>query len=200
MSSKRQDICIFSESIDFLIYFTYERWTNDICFSEMLSWILIFFRSCRRSETVNGAAVFGGGAVRRDLPLILRVVPGLAVGFFTNLFGSRFNVEDMYFGFVNIVVAIAAAFFANKGYYEKFSKVLITIPFIIFMTSFFGTLIRESLMPMNAFNSLEQVQDHFLSNFFTEFPDKSFAILLTFFLLKITPPDLKESFRVFGKM
>ena len=127
-------------------------------------------------------------------------VPGIAVGFFTNLFGSGFNMEEMYFGFVSIVIAIAVAFFANKGYYEKFSKVLVIIPLIVFMTSFLGTLIEELLMPMNAFYSSEQIREHFLNNFFVEFPDKGLAILASFFLLKIIPPDIKKSFRMFGKM
>ena len=65
-------------------------------------------------------------------------VPGIAVGFFTNIFGSGFNIEEMYFGFVSITVAIASAFFADKGYYEKLSKTLLIIPFIVLMTSFFG--------------------------------------------------------------
>ena len=46
-------------------------------------------------------------------------VPGIAVGFFTNLIGSGFNVDEMYFGLVNIIVAIMSAFFYKQGYYEK---------------------------------------------------------------------------------
>lgn len=127
-------------------------------------------------------------------------VPGIAVGFFTNIFGSGFNIDEMYFGFVSIMVAIATAFFADKGYYQKLSKTLLIIPFIVLMTSLFGVLIEELLMPLNAFHSLDRVQEHFIENFFIEIPDKAPAILVTFFLLKIIPPDIKEQFRSFGKM
>ena len=126
-------------------------------------------------------------------------VPGIAVGFFTNIFISQFHVEDMYYGFVSILVAMASAFFANKGYFQKISKTLLIIPFIVFMTSFFGVLIEELLTPMNAFHSFERVQEHFLENFSKEFLDKGTAILASFFLLKIIPPDLKDSFRLMGK-
>ncbi len=127
-------------------------------------------------------------------------VPGIAVGFFTNIFSSGFNVEYMYFGFVSILVAISVAFLADKGYYDKLSKALLTIPLIVLMTSFFGVLIEELLMPMNAFHSLDRVQEHFIENFFVELPDKAPAVLATFFLLKIMPPDIKEQFRLLGKM
>ena len=126
-------------------------------------------------------------------------VPGIAVGFFTNLFGSGLSVDDMYFSFVSILVAISVSFFAHKGYFEKFSKVLTIIPAIVLLSSIFGVLIEELLTPMNTFHSLDRVQEHFLRNFFIELPDKSLAIVASFFLLKIIPPDVKERFRRLGK-
>lgn len=126
-------------------------------------------------------------------------VPGIAVGFFTNIFISQFHVEDMYYGFVSILVAMASAFFADKGYFQKLSKTLLIIPLIVFMSSFFGVLLEELLTPLNAFYSLERVLDHFLENFSREFLDKASAILVSFFLLKIIPPDLKDGFRLMGK-
>ena len=126
-------------------------------------------------------------------------VPGIAVGFFTNLFSSGFNINEMYFGFVSIFVAMVVAFFANKGYFEKLSKTLFIIPFIVLMTSFFGMIIEELIAPMNAFHSLERVTEHFLKDFSIELPDKATAILVSFFLMKLIPPDLKESFRLLGK-
>lgn len=126
-------------------------------------------------------------------------VPGIAVGFFTNLVGSGLNVDDMYFSFVSILVAITAAFFAQKGYFEKFSKVLLIIPAIVLLSSIFGVLIEELLTPMNTFHSLERIQEHFVRNLMIEVPDKSLAILASFFLLKIIPPDVKESFRLLGR-
>lgn len=127
-------------------------------------------------------------------------VPGVAVGFFTNLFGSGLNMNEMYFGFVNIAVAIVSAFLSSKGYYKKFSKVLMTIPATALVTTLFGSLIEELLKQSNSFESLQTVFYHFIQNFPVELLDKGLAILAAFFLLKLVPADLKNSFKLLGKM
>lgn len=127
-------------------------------------------------------------------------VPGVAVGFLTNLFASGFDMEEMYFGFVSIAVAIMSAFLASRGYYDKFSKVLLTIPAMALVTGFLGSFIEEMLKPMHSFDSAENFVMHFLQNFSTELFDKGLAILAAFFLMKLIPADLKESFKLLGKM
>ena len=126
-------------------------------------------------------------------------VPGIAVGFFTNLFGSGFEINEMYFGLVSVLLAIVVAFFAERGYYKKLSATLTTLPLIVLMTSFFGMIIEELIAPMNAFYSVDRVQEHFLTDFFIELPDKSIAILAMFFLLKIIPSKLTDQFKRLGK-
>ena len=130
-------------------------------------------------------------------------VPGIAVGFFTNLLATLFNKSEMYFSLVSILVAIMTAFFAERGFYEKFSKVLITIPAVVLVTSFSGSLIEELLSLANSFNSWKSVIrifEHFLNNFSNELPDKGLGILITFFAMKLIPLDIKERFHAIGKM
>lgn len=127
-------------------------------------------------------------------------LPGIAVGFFTNLFGSGFNINEMYFSFVNIAIAIISAFLASRGYYGKFSKVLMTIPATALMTTFLGSFLEEMLTPTNSFESLEKFGMHFIRNCPKEFLDKGLAIIITFFLIKLIPADWKESFKSLGKM
>lgn len=126
--------------------------------------------------------------------------PGIAVGFFTNLIASKFDIDEMYFGLVNIIVAVMSAFFFNKGYYEKFSRVLLTIPATALVTGFFGSLTEELLKPFDAFKSWQDFLNHFLTNFSGEISDKALAILITFFLLKLIPSDVKKTFRNVLKM
>ena len=122
--------------------------------------------------------------------------PGIAVGFLTNLFGYYFDSEEIYYGMVSILLAVTTAFLAQKGYYEKFPKILLTIPFTVFVTSFSGTFIEEML----SFSLSTNVTHDFLEHFYGEFPDKSLAILLSFFILKFIPPDVKKRFKLLGKM
>lgn len=127
-------------------------------------------------------------------------VPGVAVGFFTNLFASGFNINEMYFGFVNVAIAIISAFLAGRGYYDKFSKVLLTIPATALMTAFLGSFLEEMLAPTRSFESLENFGMHFLKNCPGELFDKGLAIIVAFLLLKLIPTDWKESFKSLGKM
>ncbi|MBR4642291.1 MAG: diguanylate cyclase [Selenomonadaceae bacterium] len=123
-------------------------------------------------------------------------VPGIAVGFFTNLFGALFDSEEIYYGFVSILLAIITAFLAGKGYYEKLPKVILTIPLTVFITSFFGTFIEEML----SYSLSIDVKSDFIIHFSEELPDKALAILVSFFMLKFIPPDVKERFKLLWKM
>ena len=123
-------------------------------------------------------------------------VPGIAVGFLTNLFGALFDAEEIYYGLVSVLLAIITAFLASKGYYEKFPKIILTIPLTIFITSFSGTFIEEMLKFSFSFD----FQEDFLKHFSEELPDKGLAIILSFFILKFIPPDIKARFKLLGKM
>lgn len=130
-------------------------------------------------------------------------LPGIAVGFFTNLIGSIFSPSEMYFSLVSVLLAVLTAFLASKGYYQKFPKILMTIPATILVTGFFGALIEELLSFSNSFDSWSSVEKiflHFMQNLSNELPDKGLAILLSFFALKFTPTVIKESFHTMGKM
>ncbi|MBE8954884.1 MAG: diguanylate cyclase [Quinella sp. 2Q5] len=130
-------------------------------------------------------------------------MPGIAVGFFTNLFATAFDSRNIYFGLVNVLVAVLTAFFAHRGYYKTLPKVLMTIPLLILVTSFSGALIEELMSLSNSFDSfasLAKLFRHMCDNFSNELPDKSVAILIVFFALKIIPPTVKENFHTLGKM
>ena len=127
-------------------------------------------------------------------------VPGIAVGFFTNLIGSLFNRNEMYFGIVSISIAIITTFLYRRGYYETLPKILLTIPFTVFVTTLFGSTIEELIFNLSPFKSFYIFLAHYHNNFFNEFPDKGSAILLVFFLLKIFPDSLKKEFLLVGKM
>ncbi len=127
-------------------------------------------------------------------------VPGVAVGFLTNLLGAMFNMTEVYFGLVSILVALITAFLAQRGYYELFPKVVLSVPFTIFVTGFFGALIEEALGMNGTLNSLEHFGKHFLWNFYHELPDKGLIVTIVFLVLKRIPPDIKKIFENLGRM
>ena len=116
---------------------------------------------------------------------------------------GNFLIRAIYFGVVNVLVAVMTAFFAGKGYYRNFPRILLTIPATVIITSLFDSMLEELLRLTNAFGSahfLVRIGEDFIDHVCRELPDKSFGILLTFFALKFIPPDLKENFRLLGKM
>ncbi|MBR3498994.1 MAG: GGDEF domain-containing protein [Selenomonadaceae bacterium] len=130
-------------------------------------------------------------------------VPGIAVGFFTNLIGYFFDAEELYYGMVSVLLAVLTAFLAIRGYYEKFPKVLWVIPATVLLTSVNGTIIEDMLSLASSFeslNNLPKIWEHFLNHFSTELPDKTLAIAIAFIGLKFVPPDIKENFKWMGKM
>ena len=127
-------------------------------------------------------------------------VPGIAVGFFTNLFGSLYDNKEIYFNFVSISIALITAFLCRRGYYEKFPKILLTIPFTVLVVSFFGALIEEFVFQSTNEFTLERFWVHYQTNFLQEIPDKSIAVLTAFIMLKFVPNDLREKFELLGKM
>lgn len=127
-------------------------------------------------------------------------VPGIAVGFFTNLIGAFFKTTEMYFGIVSILIAVITTFLYRRGYYEKFSKVLLTMPLTVFIASFSGTLIDEFVHHKEPLESLWKFLLAFNEQFLNELPDKGLAILVAFLLIRAVPADLKEKFLLFGKM
>jgi len=130
-------------------------------------------------------------------------VPGIAVGLFTNLIGFLFDSEEIFYGMVSVLLAALTTFLTSKGYYDKFPKILWTIPATVLLTSVNSTIIEEMLSLSNSFSSLDympKILEHFLDHFYVELPDKTLAIMVGFFALKFISPEIKERFKLLGKM
>lgn len=54
-------------------------------------------------------------------------VPGIAVGYLTNLINSVSDSATIYYGVINVLIAVAAAFFAKRGWFKQLPLVLLSI-------------------------------------------------------------------------
>ena len=54
-------------------------------------------------------------------------IPGIIVGFLTNIVNSAGDIETTYYGSLTVLIALASAFYASKGFYEKPSRYPIII-------------------------------------------------------------------------
>ena len=126
-------------------------------------------------------------------------VPGITIGFFTNLIKAVFESSEMYYCSVSILIAIFTTHFARKGFFNSFGKIILLIPALTFTTGTFDLLIEKFLNSTSVLQSLNQFQVSYADNFLNEFLDKSFSMLLAFALLKLTPQKIKSSFRLAGQ-
>jgi len=126
-------------------------------------------------------------------------VPGIAVGFFTNLLKAIFESSEMYYCTVSILIAIFTAFFARRNFFNHLSKVLILIPFLTLLSGTFDLLIEDFLHSADFLKVMTAFELNFTENFQYEFLDKTFSILIAFALLKMTPTRIKREILLVGR-
>ena len=68
-------------------------------------------------------------------------LPGVIVGFATNMIKSLIESPNIYYGVLNTFTAVIAAAFARKGFYKGFVKPIATIPVIAFVTGSLGAVL-----------------------------------------------------------
>ncbi|MBR4903645.1 MAG: GGDEF domain-containing protein [Selenomonadaceae bacterium] len=126
-------------------------------------------------------------------------MPGIAVGFLTNLCKAPFDHMQMYFASVSILMAILTTFFARKGFFSHFGKALILIPVLALFVGSCALFIEKFLETASFLQSVNQVNLDFNKNLMYDFLDKIISILLAFAILKKIPPNIKRSFRLLGQ-
>ena len=126
-------------------------------------------------------------------------VPGIAVGFFTNLTKSFVDPSQMYFCSINIAVAILTTFLARRGYFSNLGKVVLIIPALTFLAGTGDFLLENFLKASDILEPVKIYETDFTYNFPLEFLDKTISLAIAFVLLKFVPPHVKKSFRMIGQ-
>ena len=126
-------------------------------------------------------------------------VPGIAVGFFTNLLKSIFESSEMYYCTVSILVAIVTAYFVPKKNFNIPCKILILITFLTFLTGIFDLLIEDFLHSTNFLKAVSEFELNLAANFQNELFDKTLSVLLAYFLFRMTPTRTKREYLLFGR-
>ena len=126
-------------------------------------------------------------------------LPGIAVGFFTNLIKSFVEPAQMYFCSVSVAVAIITTFLARKGFFQSFTKALSTTAVLTVLTSTCDFLIKFFLKVSDVLEPIQNFGIDFTENFAYEFLDKGLAIAIAFCLIRFVSPQTKKFFRHLGR-
>ena len=143
------------------------------------------------------AAVLGG------------LIPGILVGFLTNLVKSFISFENWYYGCLSVLIAISASLFAGKGYFRKPKKwpvIILVFTLIggglgsvltwflygfsfgqVYQTAWLAQLILDTGR-MNAFWS------QFTADVLVDLLDKTVTVLIAALVLTKLPEKLRERF------
>ena len=132
--------------------------------------------------------------------------PGIFTAVITNAFCALYDVNAIYFGFINALVAVMTAWFARKYTFKKFWKILV---FILFMAVFVGGV--SSCIHWFLLDASRTAQDsqaillfastaglplfwaYFAYNILVNILDKGIAVLLTAILLAVMPERLLKA-------
>lgn len=141
-------------------------------------------------------------------------IPGIIVGFFTNILNGIGDYTTAYYGSLTVLIAIASAWFANHGFYS-FRKPLRLLAVIATFTLIgggigslltwvlygfeFGSGISAPLaLRIHAAGVASKFWSQFLADMLIDLADKTITVLVVTTVLQILPASLKERFYFAG--
>lgn len=150
-----------------------------------------------------------------DLPLYLDTVgtilvaamggylPGVLVGFFTNVIKCIMDPTALYYGVLNVLIAICAAFFGCHGGFKSFKGIIFSVLVFTFigggLGSFIPLFVEELTLDSEALKGtiygtgrFSLVVSHILSGILMDLPDKAITVLLVSGILHFIPDGLRQ--------
>ena len=132
-------------------------------------------------------------------------LPGVLVGFVTNVVKSLFDASSLYYGLLNVLIGLFAAMIARKGWFKKIGGVIgavfiftliggglgAFIPWYIEGLSFDSETLSGTLYETGLFTPAVA---HILSSILMDIPDKALTVLLAVTLLHILPEKVYRYF------
>ena len=141
-------------------------------------------------------------------------LPGIIVGFFTNLVNGIGDYTTAYYGSLTVLIAIASAWFAERDYYSfrKPWRLLVIIAVFAFIGGGMGSVLTWALYGFEFGSGLSAplaqrildsgVQNQFLAQFsadiLVDLVDKSITVLVVAVVLHVIPDSLKNAFYMAG--
>ncbi len=125
-------------------------------------------------------------------------LPGVAVGFTTNIIKSIMTPVSVYYGIVNVLIAVVAAFFAHRGWHKKVRGVIGMLLCFGFIGGALGSLIPWFIE--GATNNSQFLSDYinqtglvgegaslFISSLIVDLADKVVVVVLALIIVHFIP-------------
>ena len=139
-------------------------------------------------------------------------LPGIAVGFLTNLISSVGAPDNAYYGTLNVLIAVAATMFAHNGFFRSLPKALLTAPVFAFIGGGLGSLMTWFLYGLDFGTGISAPLAHYLfensavskfqaqlaADLIIDLLDKTVVLVLVFTVLKLLPRHLLDKMSYLG--
>ena len=138
-------------------------------------------------------------------------LPGVIVGFSTNVLKSFEDSSAMYYGILNVLIAICSSIMVKRGFFKKPLKIVATIilfavigglggaliPWFLDEIEFDSATLRSELYRTGAFS---REAAHFLSSFLYDLIDKAVSVILSVLIINLIPQKQHSLFSFTGWM
>ena len=135
-------------------------------------------------------------------------VPGIVVGFLTNLINGIGDVTTAYYSSLTMLIAICSTYFASKGYYRKLSKLPLIIITYALIGGGLGSVLTWALygfdfgtgisapLALRIYNSspLSKFWSQFCADMLIDLLDKTITVLIVALTLRLLPERIRQLF------
>ena len=139
-------------------------------------------------------------------------IPGIIVGFLTNLVNGISDLSSIYYGSLTVLIAVCSAYFASRGYYRRPSRLPIIILVFALIGGGIGSLLTWAIYGFSfgsgisaglahqifASGTLNEFWSQFSADMLIDLADKTITVLVVALALRLIPEKIKMLFTFSG--
>ena len=135
-------------------------------------------------------------------------IPGIIVGYLTNITNMVFDEVSIYYGAVSVLIAVCASFFARRGWFNSFPKTVAAIIIFALIGGGLSSVITSWLFGFGFSGGMstplaEWIFTHglynefcaqFTADFIFDLADKTISLLVALLVVKLLPDSARRFF------
>lgn len=139
-------------------------------------------------------------------------IPGIVVGYISNLVGGISDPANMYFAFISVLIAFLAAWFAEKGWFEKIRGAAKAVLIFGLLGGIIGSAISYLLTGevtgsriwahlaemLAGLTGMPPAGARLAAEIITDLADKTVTVTIVMLILHFLPEDLKRRLKMQG--
>ena len=131
-------------------------------------------------------------------------IPGILTGFASNLINGFSDVTNTYYASINALIGVASAYFAEKGYWKKLYKTILTVPALALIGGGLGGIMTWCLYEQSFDPSvklavlfygcgLSPFWAQIIAAFILDIADKVLIVLMAFVAIHFIPDEWRHT-------